>query len=117
MEKKRIAVIAGDGIGVEITREALNVLKKIAPDGFVFEHHKAGGEALDAFGVPLPEETLNGCKQSDAVLLGSLGGRNGTRSLRICALKKGSWVCAADSACSATSVPQSCIPSLPGRVR
>ena len=74
MEKKRIAVIAGDGIGVEITREALNVLKKIAPDGFVFEHHKAGGEALDAFGVPLPEETLNGCKQSDAVLLGSLGG-------------------------------------------
>ena len=74
MEKKRIAVIAGDGIGVEITREALNVLKKIAPDGFVFEHYKAGGEALDAFGVPLPEETLNGCKQSDAVLLGSLGG-------------------------------------------
>ncbi|TAH57676.1 MAG: 3-isopropylmalate dehydrogenase [Sphaerochaeta sp.] len=74
MEKKRIAVIAGDGIGVEITREALNVLKKIAPDGFVFESYKAGGEALDAFGVPLPEETLEGCRQSDAVLLGSLGG-------------------------------------------
>lgn len=74
MEKKRIAVIAGDGIGVEITEEALGVLKKIAPDAFVFEHYKAGGEALDAFGVPLPEETLKGCRQSDAVLLGSLGG-------------------------------------------
>ena len=74
MEKKRIAVIAGDGIGVEIMREALNVLKVVAPDTFVFEYYKAGGEALDAFGVPLPEETLEGCKQSDAVLLGSLGG-------------------------------------------
>jgi len=74
MEKKRIAVIAGDGIGVEIMREALNVLKVVAQDTFVFEYYKAGGEALDAFGVPLPEETLEGCKQSDAVLLGSLGG-------------------------------------------
>jgi len=74
MEKKRIAVIAGDGIGVEIMREALNALKAVAPDTFVFEYYKAGGEALDAFGVPLPEETLEGCKRSDAVLLGSLGG-------------------------------------------
>ncbi len=74
MEKKRIAVIAGDGIGPDITAEALNVLNAVAPDTFSFEYYKAGGEALDAHGVPLPEETLQGCKNSDAVLLGSLGG-------------------------------------------
>ena len=74
MEKKRIAVIAGDGIGPDITAEALNVLNAVAPGVFSFEYYKAGGEALDAHGVPLPEETLQGCKNSDAVLLGSLGG-------------------------------------------
>lgn len=74
MEKKRIAVIAGDGIGPDITAEALNVLNAVAPGAFSFEYYKAGGEALDAHGVPLPEETLQGCKNSDAVLLGSLGG-------------------------------------------
>ncbi len=75
--KKRIAVIAGDGIGPDIMREALSVLRRVEEKfGHEFEttEYLAGGAALDAYNTPLPEETLNGCKESDAVLLGSLGG-------------------------------------------
>ncbi|MFA5448519.1 MAG: 3-isopropylmalate dehydrogenase [Sphaerochaeta sp.] len=75
--KKRIAVIPGDGIGPDITAEALRVLSKVAEKfGHEFEivEYLAGGAALDAHDTPLPESTLRGCKESDAVLLGSLGG-------------------------------------------
>ncbi len=75
--EKRIAVIPGDGIGPDITAEALKVLKKIEEKyghTFVITEYLAGGAALDAHDTPLPEETLAGCKASDAVLLGSLGG-------------------------------------------
>jgi 3-isopropylmalate dehydrogenase len=75
--KKRIAVIPGDGIGPDITAEALRVLSKVAEKfGHEFEivEYLAGGAALDAHDTPLPESTLLGCKESDAVLLGSLGG-------------------------------------------
>ena len=75
--KGRIAVIAGDGIGPDITQEALAVLTRVARTfGHEFETagYLAGGAALDAHNTPLPEETLEGCKSSDAVLLGSLGG-------------------------------------------
>lgn len=72
--KKIVAVIPGDGIGPDITKEAIGVLEAVAPNAFSFEYYKAGGEALDSVGVPLPDETLEGCKKSSAVLLGSLGG-------------------------------------------
>ena len=75
--KGRIAVIAGDGIGPDITQEALTVLNQVAQTfGHEFETagYLAGGAALDVHNTPLPEETLEGCKSSDAVLLGSLGG-------------------------------------------
>ncbi|HZJ87613.1 MAG TPA: 3-isopropylmalate dehydrogenase [Sphaerochaeta sp.] len=74
---KRIAVIPGDGIGPDITAEALKVLEKVGQQyghEFVITEYLAGGAALDAHDTPLPEETLAGCKASDAVLLGSLGG-------------------------------------------
>jgi len=73
----RIAVIPGDGIGPEITAQAVSVLKKI---GEIFHHEftflevPAGGCALDASGEPLPEESLAACKASDAILLGAIGG-------------------------------------------
>ena len=76
-KKYNIAVIPGDGIGPEITTTALEVLEAAASgkDIEIFTKElKAGGDAIDAFGIPLPQETIDGAKDSDAVLLGAVGG-------------------------------------------
>ncbi|MEW6061079.1 MAG: 3-isopropylmalate dehydrogenase [Bacteroidota bacterium] len=75
--KKTITVIPGDGIGPEVVAGALQVLEVVAnkfKHTFVYKHALAGGAALDAKGIPLPDETLKMCKESDAVLLGAVGG-------------------------------------------
>ncbi len=72
-----IAVIAGDGIGPEITREAVRTLARVGElfgHEFAFTAVQMGGCAIDTCGVPLPEETVRVCKASDAVLLGAVGG-------------------------------------------
>lgn len=69
----KIAVLAGDGIGPEVTAEAVKVLRSTGID-FEFTDALVGGAAYDAAGVPLPLETLALCKNSDAVLLGAVGG-------------------------------------------
>jgi 3-isopropylmalate dehydrogenase len=72
-----IAVIPGDGIGPEVTNEAVKVLRAVAETfghKFTFESVLAGGCAIDTCGTALPEETLSVCKASDAVLLGAVGG-------------------------------------------
>ena len=73
----RIAVLPGDGIGVEIVPQAVRALEAVAARyGHQFEFKEAlvGGAAYDAVGHPLPAETLALCKSSDAVLLGAIGG-------------------------------------------
>ena len=73
----KIAVLAGDGVGREIVPEAIKVLKAIAEayhHSFEFVSGDVGGQAIDKVGVPLPQETLTLAKQSDAVLLGAVGG-------------------------------------------
>lgn len=73
----RIAVLPGDGIGKEVTKGAVNVLQAISDrfgHTFQFSYGLIGGEAIDREGTPLPEQTLHMCKQSDAVLLGAVGG-------------------------------------------
>lgn len=73
----KIAVLPGDGIGVEIVPQAVKSLQAIAVRcGHQFEFRQAlvGGAAYDAVGHPLPAETLALCKASDAVLLGAIGG-------------------------------------------
>ncbi|MFA6541165.1 MAG: isocitrate/isopropylmalate family dehydrogenase, partial [Bacteroidota bacterium] len=75
--KKTITVIPGDGIGKEVVAGALHVLGVIAKKfnhTFDYHHALAGGAALDATGIPLPEETLKLARSSDAVLLGAVGG-------------------------------------------
>ena len=75
--KKKVAVLKGDGIGPEIVTEALKVFKKIGDKyGHEFETVDLlfGGASIDANGVPLTSETLDICKNSDAVLLGAVGG-------------------------------------------
>ena len=72
-----IAVLAGDGIGPEVMREALRVLDAAAKR-FGFEvattERLVGGAAIDACGKPLPEETIEACDKADAILFGSVGG-------------------------------------------
>jgi len=73
----RIAVLPGDGIGVEVSAEAQKVLEVVAEvkgHTLHFETALIGGAAIDATGTPLPEETLALCKSSDAVLFGAVGG-------------------------------------------
>ncbi|HIC89552.1 MAG TPA: 3-isopropylmalate dehydrogenase [Anaerolineae bacterium] len=73
----KITVLAGDGIGPEVTAEAVKVLEKVgAVFGHTLEFTEAliGGCAIDAVGDPLPAATLEACHSSDAVLLGAVGG-------------------------------------------
>jgi 3-isopropylmalate dehydrogenase len=75
--KAKIAVLAGDGVGREIVPEAVKVLRVVAEKfghTFEFENGDVGGQAIDKVGVPLPQDTLALAKQSDAVLLGAVGG-------------------------------------------
>ncbi len=73
---KKILVLPGDGIGQEIVAEAVKVLHALQKDGLNIELEEGlvGGTAYDATGTPLPEETLNLAKESDAILLGAVGG-------------------------------------------
>ena len=72
-----IVLLSGDGIGPEIMAEASRVLDRVNVQfslGLNTEHCLIGGAAIDATGEPLPDETLAKAKQSDAVLLGAVGG-------------------------------------------
>lgn len=74
--KKNITVIPGDGIGPEVTSQAVKVLKAIARrynHQFKFSYQLMGACAIDKTGNPLPDETIESCLQSDAVLLGAIG--------------------------------------------
>lgn len=73
----KIAVLDGDGIGPEICAGAVKVLNKTGQrfgHKFDFTHLPIGGCAIDRFGTPLPEDTVNKCLASDSVLLGAVGG-------------------------------------------
>ncbi|HXH60122.1 MAG TPA: 3-isopropylmalate dehydrogenase [Fimbriimonadaceae bacterium] len=70
---KKIVVLPGDGIGPEVTKEAVKVLKAARSD-LTFEEALIGGTAYDDCGDPLPDATLELCKSSDAALLGAVGG-------------------------------------------
>ncbi len=68
-----VAVIAGDGVGPEVTAEAVKVVRALRSD-INFQEALIGGAAYDATGNPLPKETLELCRSSDAILLGAVGG-------------------------------------------
>lgn len=74
--KLNIAVLSGDGIGPEVTKESIKVLKAIAQEfdhTFSFKEALVGAIAIDKTGDPLPEKTLKLCKASDAILFGAIG--------------------------------------------
>ena len=68
---KKICVLKGDGIGPEIVNQAVKVLKSVGE--FEFQEELIGGWAIEEFGKPLPDKTLETAKASDAVLLGAVG--------------------------------------------
>ena len=73
----KIAVIEGDGIGPEVVKQAVRILKIIGKKynhNFIFEYLLAGGAAIDELGEPLPASTIEKSKASDALLLGAVGG-------------------------------------------
>ena len=75
--QKNIVILPGDGIGPEIMRAAVSVLKGCAAEfghEFNFAEFPFGGSAIDATGEPLPGETLAACRAADAILLGAVGG-------------------------------------------
>ena len=74
--KLKIAVLPGDGIGLEVTAEAVRVLSAVGETydhEFEFKEFLIGGRAIEEFGTPLPRATLDACLASNAVLLGAVG--------------------------------------------
>ncbi|AXT21073.1 3-isopropylmalate dehydrogenase [Flavobacteriaceae bacterium AU392] len=72
----KIAVLPGDGIGPEVTTQAVKVLKAIALEfdhTFSFDYAPVGAIAINKYNSPLPDDTLNLCKASDAILFGAIG--------------------------------------------
>ncbi|WP_436967075.1 3-isopropylmalate dehydrogenase [Staphylococcus xylosus] len=77
----KIVALPGDGIGPEILNGSLEVLQQLSKSfnfDYGIETHDFGGIAIDNHGEPLPESTLNACKNADAILLGAVGGPNWT---------------------------------------
>ena len=73
----KIAVLPGDGIGPEVIAEAVGVLEAVGRrfgHAFDLETGRVGGNAIDDFGTPLPDETVGLCRRSDAILFGAVGG-------------------------------------------
>jgi 3-isopropylmalate dehydrogenase len=73
----RIILLPGDGIGAEVTAEAVKVLRAVARrrgHSFAFDEPLFGSAAIEATGHPLPAETLDACRRADATLLGAVGG-------------------------------------------
>ena len=74
---KKVVLLPGDGIGQEVIQSAKEVLQAVAEEynhTFSFETHEIGGTAIDQYGTPLPESTVEACQKADAVLLGAVGG-------------------------------------------
>lgn len=75
--ESRFVILPGDGIGPEIVAQAVRVLEAVAQafgHQFTFETELIGGIAIDETGDPLPEKTLDACKNCQAILLGAVGG-------------------------------------------
>jgi 3-isopropylmalate dehydrogenase len=73
----KIVLLPGDGIGPEVVAESARLLEMVAEvygHTFEFDSHMMGGCAIDEIGVPLSDDTLEACRQADAILLGAVGG-------------------------------------------
>lgn len=77
MNDYKVTLLKGDGIGPEIINETTKVLNKVSEKykfHITYENADIGGAAIEKYGIPLPDETIKKCKDSDSVLLGAVGG-------------------------------------------
>jgi len=98
-----LAVLPGDGIGPEVTAEAVRCLAAVAEifqHDLHFEEAPFGGAALDASGEPLPTPTLALCKRAEAVLLGAIAARSGRECAPLRDRSKACSRCDARSECT-----------------
>ncbi|SVC75029.1 uncharacterized protein METZ01_LOCUS327883, partial [marine metagenome] len=75
--KKSVAVLPGDGVGPEVITESIKVLEAIGNrfgHDFQIKSGRVGGNAIDDYGTPLPQETMDTCNDADAILFGAVGG-------------------------------------------
>ena len=73
---KKIAALAGDGIGPEIMEAGLEILEALASKtsfDYEIDRRSFGGAGIDAAGHPLPDQTLKACREADAILLAAIG--------------------------------------------
>ncbi|KAJ2159779.1 hypothetical protein GGF46_002774 [Coemansia sp. RSA 552] len=92
----KVAVLPGDGVGPEVTAEAVKVLKavtairsRVGGPTIEFEEHHFGGCAIDATGAPFPDSTRSACEAADAILLGAVGGPQWPRPVDVNDASKG----------------------------
>lgn len=77
MNDYKVTLLKGDGIGPEIINEAAKVLDNVSEKykfHITYENADLGGVAIEKHGIPLPDETINKCKNADSILLGAVGG-------------------------------------------
>lgn len=89
MSGKNIAVIGGDGIGPEVTKEALKVLEAVSPNAFEFVDYDLGAERWQRTGEVLPESVLEEIKSVDAIILGAVGAAPGSKAIPSGLLERG----------------------------
>ncbi|WP_297739543.1 3-isopropylmalate dehydrogenase [uncultured Tessaracoccus sp.] len=89
MTRKNIAVIGGDGIGPEVTTEALKVLHAVAPDAFNCTHYDLGAERWQRTGEVLPDSVLDELRGADAIVLGAVGAAPGSKAIPSGLLERG----------------------------
>ena len=89
MSGKNIAVIGGDGIGPEVTKEALKVLEAVSPNTFEFIDYDLGAERWQRTGEVLPESVLEEIKSADAIILGAVGAAPGSKAIPSGLLERG----------------------------
>ena len=113
MPTRKIAVLPGDGIGAEVTPEAVKVLMVVSREvgaAFEFEEAIVGGAALDATGEPLPAATRALCAESDAILFGAVGGPKWDSAPRAKRPERGLLALRKDFDLYANLRPASCFP-------
>ena len=111
----KIAILPGDGIGPEITAQAVKVLNALG-ERFEMDTANVGGAGYAAHGHPLPDSTLKLAKDADAVLFGAVGDYKYDGLERALRPEQRFLACAANWACSPTCARPSCIrnwPALP----
>lgn len=89
MTCKNIAVIGGDGIGPEVTAEALKVLRAVCPDAFEFHDYDLGAARWQRTGEVLPDSVLEELKGADAIVLGAVGAAPGSKEIPSGLLERG----------------------------